>query len=177
MLTAPRVTAAEYLLQPETTHPTALINGEVITMPAPTPEHQDVVLDLGAYLKSIVKAKGGRVFVAPLDVYLDEYNVPQPDVMVLLPGSACEVGEKRLIGAPDMIVEVLSPGTARHDRKIKFRLYERFGVKEYWLVDLTEKLIDVWGWDDGRYVLVDIYSAGETIQSPLLGAVAMDGVF
>jgi Uma2 family endonuclease len=173
MIVIPRITAAEYLVQPETTHPTALINGEIITMPSPTPEHQDVVFDLASLLKPIVKAKGGRVFLAPLDVHLDEYNVPQPDIIIILPGSACEVGEKWLKGAPDMIVEVLSPGTARHDRKIKFRLYERFGVKEYWLVDLAEKLIDVWRWDDGRYVLVDIYGMDETIQSPLLGEVAM----
>ncbi|MBC7870174.1 MAG: Uma2 family endonuclease, partial [Chitinophagaceae bacterium] len=132
-----KITADEYFQLPETNTPMELIDGEIIQMPSPVPNHQAVVGDLCVLLKQNVKSLGGRVFVSPLDVYLDDINVPQPDVMWLAPNSRCQVGEKRLSGAPDLIAEVLSPGSVSHDRRKKFRLYQQFGVREYWIVDFV----------------------------------------
>ena len=83
--------------------------------------------------------------------------------------SQCVILDKHLRGAPDLIVEVLSPGTIRRDRKVKFRLYQQYGVREYWLVDLAEKLVEVWQWVDSKFQIVDVYGSDEIIESPLLG--------
>jgi Uma2 family endonuclease len=172
-----RVNAEEYFRLPETTQPTHLIDGEIIEMTSPTPEHQSALLDLAMALRPLVKGKNGTLFVAPLDVRFDDVNVVQPDLIILMPDSQCVIGDKRLIGAPDLIVEVLSPSTTKFDRKQKFHLYERFGVREYWLVNPREQLIEVWLHDGTRFVLQDIYAKDETVKSGLLGEVGLSGVF
>src|SRR5215211_1267441 len=101
-----RVTAEEFFTLPETNTPTELIDGEIIVSPSPIKPHQDAVLRLGSIFLAIADREGGHAFIAPFEVYFDEYNVPQPDVMYVVPNSKCEVTLKRLIGAPDLIVEV-----------------------------------------------------------------------
>jgi Uma2 family endonuclease len=173
-----RMTAAEFLALPETNRPTELIDGELYRMASPTPTHQDAVFNAATLIKQLTKAKGGRTFIAPLDVYFDELNVPQPDVMWVAPDSPnCVILEKHLRGAPDLIVEVLSPGSVKNDRKIKFRLYEKHGVREYWMVDLSEQLIEVWQLQSGKFMLLDVYGVGEKFVSPLLGEVEVKAIF
>jgi Uma2 family endonuclease len=172
-----RINAEAFFELPETTQSIHLIDGEIIDMGTPTPAHQDIVLSLGILLRPRAKALGGRVFVAPLEVYLDEYNVPQPDIAVILPNSRCEVTPKRLVGAPDVVVEVLSPGSVRMDRKIKFELYERHGVREYWLVDPAEALIEVSVMHDARLQRHGVYGNDETFTSPLLGEIDGSAIF
>ncbi|MCC6616598.1 MAG: Uma2 family endonuclease [Anaerolineae bacterium] len=172
-----RLSAAEFLSLPETNRPLQLIDGAIIDMGSPTPDHQTVVFQTASTLNAAVKSFGGRVFVAPLDVHLDEDNVPQPDVMVILQGGRCAVGEKYLTGAPDLIVEVMSPGSVKLDRREKFRLYERHGVREYWIADPQERLIDVWTLQNDRFVLLNVYETGETFQSPLLGDIHVSDLF
>lgn len=171
-----RMTAAQYFELPETNQPMMLLNGEVIEMPSPTFEHQTTVLRLGAWLLQRCSEIGGSAVIAPMDVYFDEANIPQPDVMWVAPNSQCVIEQKRLVGAPDLIIEVLSPSTALYDKRDKFRLYEKHGVREYWLVDPALKLIEVWQLVDGKFMLLDVYGAGETFTSPLLGAVAVGAV-
>lgn len=170
-----RLTAAAFLALPETNLPTELLDGELIQMPSPDVRHQRGIGHLFVLLRGLVP--DGEVFVAPLDVVLDEDNVVQPDVMWVAGESRCQITDQRLIGAPDLIVEILSPGTARHDRRIKFRLYERHGVREYWIVDLLLPLFEVWQWVEGRFVLVDVCGPEDTLQSPLLGSLAAAHVF
>ena len=171
------MTAAEFFELPESNLPCELIDGEVIQMPSPVPEHQDVVLSSAVVIKQKAKTLGGRVFIAPLDVHLDEANVLQPDVMWIAPESQCEVGEKRLSGPPDFIIEVLSPGSAWQDKRVKFRLYERFGVREYWIINPTERLIEVWQHVNHAFVLVNVYAQNEIFESPLLGTVEAQAIF
>lgn len=177
--TKTRMTAAEFAQLPQTNTPTELIDGEVIVSPSPEPVHQDTVLNTAGVLKQAAKqhGAGGKVFVAPLDVYLDEQNTPQPDVMWLAPNSQCVIGEKKLIGAPDLIVEVLSPGSNRMDKREKFRLYERHGVREYWIINPREQLVEVWQSDAGKFVLLDVYSSGESFVSSLLGTIDVTAIF
>ena len=173
-----RMTAAEFLQLPETNLPVQLLDGEVIEMGAPELPHQDIVGDTFVLFKLKAKELDGKAYVAPVDVYLDELNIPQPDVIWLAPDTKCQmVGTQRLSGAPDLIAEVLSPSTAHIDRKRKFRLYEKYRVREYWLVDPRDQLVEVWQHQDERFVLLDVYGVGETFMSSLLGEVKVDILF
>src|SRR5438445_9899908 len=129
------LTVEDYRLLPETGPRYQLIEGDLHMAPAPNRYHQDIsynlVMIIGKYLE---KHRIGKVYAAPFDVYLDENNVHQPDVLfvskknnILTPGGA--------EGAPDFIVEILSPKTAFLDKKSKRRVYARSGVKELWIVD------------------------------------------
>ncbi|MDX2139219.1 MAG: Uma2 family endonuclease [Chloroflexota bacterium] len=169
-----RVSAAEFLARSETNRLMQLIEGEIIDMGSPSPDHQVTVYRTARTVEELVAALDGNFFIAPLDVELDDGTVVQPDVMAVLPNSKCIIAENRLIGAPDLVIEVLSPGTAQIDRGRKFHLYERHGVREYWMIDLANALVDVWMLKDGRFVLLDVYGRGETFHSPLLGAVVVD---
>lgn len=142
--TKTRMTAAKFFELPESNSPIELLNGELVVSPTPIPHHQDAVGNTFVLLKQIAKTVGGKAYVAPLEIYFDDDNVPQPDVMWIAPTNLQVIGEKRLEGAPDLIVEVLSPGTAKNDKETKFRLYEKYGVCEYWIVDPVHQLVDVW---------------------------------
>ena len=173
-----RMTAAEFFQLPETNLPLQLLNGEVIEMTAPELDHQDVVGNLFVLFRRAAAALGGKAYVAPVDVEFDAENVVQPDVFLLLPDSRCQpVGTQRLSGAPDLIAEVLSPSTARLDRKVKFRLYERYGVREYWIVEPRDQMVTVWQHREDGFVLLDVYSLDETFLSAILGEVSCAEVF
>lgn len=169
-----RMTAAEFFELPESNSPTELIQGELVVSPTPIPAHQDAVGNAYALLKQIAKAIGGKAFVAPLEVYFDDDNVPQPDVMWIAPARLHVIGEKRLEGPPDLIVEVLSPGTAKNDKETKFRLYEKYRVREYWIVDPVHRLVDVWLLVEGHFVWRGAYGVGDTFKSPALADHVVD---
>ncbi len=172
-----KMTATEFLELPETVLPTELINGEVFRMPAPQLNHQDVVLQIALFLKQ--RLTTGKIYVAPVDVYLDEINVVQPDVLWIAPDNTRCISfqGKYLRGAPDLVIEVFSPGTARRDKREKFRLYQKYGVREYWMVDPLEQFIEVWQLVKEKFVLVDVYGPGEVFNSPLIGEVDVKAIF
>lgn len=124
-----------------------LIDGVAYAMPGPLRIHQEVVTALTAQISSYLKGKPCKVYVAPLDVRLPRQNEPdddvdttvQPDVIVVC--DRRKLDDKGCRGAPDWIVEVLSPTTALYDMETKRKLYERYGVKEYWLVRPTERWV------------------------------------
>lgn len=172
-LTKTRMTAAEFAQLDETSLPMELIHGEVFVSPAPKDPHQDCVLLLGSwFLREVVPHfPGSAVKIAPLDVYFDDENVLQPDVFWIHGAeSKCKLGDDGYWhGAPDLVVEVLSEGTRKHDKKTKFELYERHGVREYWIVDPVDLLVEVFTLAGGRYQLFGVYDISETFTSPLLG--------
>lgn len=171
-----RMTSAEFLALPETMLPMELIDGEVIMSPAPELNHQNIVGKVYLLLNSL--SKGGTVYVAPVDVYLDEANTVQPDVLWAAPESRCSaVAGKYLRGGPDLVVELFSPGTARRDKREKFRLYEKHGVREYWMVDTVEKFIEVWVREGDKFPRLDVYGPEEQFASPLLSAVDTKAIF
>ncbi|HYO89757.1 MAG TPA: Uma2 family endonuclease [Candidatus Limnocylindrales bacterium] len=179
-MTAPErqrlTTTVFYTLYPETNTPVELIEGEVIVSPSAVPRHQDVMGNIYAFLRGLAHS-GARVFVAPLDVQLDEENSVQPDVFWIAPGRSATILDKRIEGMPDLMVEVVSPGSVRMDRVIKFRLYERFGAREYWIVD-PEGVIEVFALRGEKFELLGVYEMGETFQSPALGQpVPLAGLF
>ncbi len=109
----------------------------------------------------------GQIFYAPLDVILSEYDVVAPDLLLVL-------NERRAVlqdwvrGAPDLAVEILSPGTAARDRGVKLKAYARFGIREYWIVDPEQKAIEVYRLAGPGYELAKTFAAAETLTSPLL---------
>ena len=134
-----RLTAAEYRALPETQHHTELINGELIIYgaddmgPAPKDHHQETIVGLIFALSWYIPHR--EIRIAPADVYLDESNVVQPDIFWTRPSNEqCVVKDGYWHGAQDFIIEVLSPSTEQRGRGVKFDLYEKYGVGEYWLV-------------------------------------------
>lgn len=173
--TQTRISAAEFAQLPETNIPTELIDGEVIVSPTPRNTHQKLVYGLAKLIEKLAAGKGA-INISPLDVYLDEYNVVQPDVFwVSGAESPCQLGEDDYWhGAPDLVVEVLSPGTARFDRREKFQLYEKHGVREYWLVDPDGKYVEMWQLEGEEFRYQGLVAPDETFESAVLGGQNVD---
>lgn len=118
-----------------------LINGELYLMSSPTTLHQKIVGEIYVQLHNYLKGKKCQAFVSPLDVCLSgirnpkkEYNVVQPDILVVCDENKI-TKNMGIQGAPDLIIEVLSPTSKKHDTFVKYNLYQYYGVKEYWIVD------------------------------------------
>lgn len=146
-----------------------LIDGEAITLMPPIPKHQAIVGEILFLLITIARKLGGKAFTSPIEVYLDEYNIFEPDVLYLTPDSQCVIEEKRLRGAPELVVEVLSPSTAKYDRQEKYIAYEKHGVHEYWIVDPAHDTLEIWVNKDGTFERRGVYSKEDSFQSIVLG--------
>ena len=142
-----------------------LILGRFYSSPSPSPLHQTVVALLWQHFKRLAKRSGGFAFLAPLDVYLADHSVVQPDVIYASASRRSIVGE-RIEGAPNLLVEVLSRGTARRDRGEKLSLYAEAGVREYWIVDPLERQIEFLVNEGGRFVVS--VPPGDEYRSPAL---------
>ena len=162
-----QMTAAEYFARPETNAPEELIQGELVVSSPPTPEHQRAVAKAFTLIDRL--KPNGEVFFAPIALYLDEQNVPEPDVVWVAENSRCTIAEKRLEGPPELVLEVHSPGTVRRDRREKYQLYEQYGVREYWLLDPAERYIEVYQHDGSRFIRHGVYGPQDTFVSPTLG--------
>jgi Uma2 family endonuclease len=152
--TEPRTTGLTYqdlVAFPEDNLRRELIGGELIVTAAPATRHQRVVLELGSRLLTWAKEHGGEAYVAPVDVYFTDRDVVEPDVLVVRAEHLRRVEERLIRGAPDVVVEVSSPSTRRLELVRKRELYERFGVPEYWYVDLDADRIELYRLDRGRY--------------------------
>jgi Uncharacterized protein conserved in cyanobacteria len=122
-----------------------LIEGALIMSPAPSYSHQRTVGKVFLKLSRLLEEKGqGEVLISSIDVYLDEKNVFQPDIVVLLKEGKAKVEEKGIFGPPDVVVEILSPSTAYYDLIVKKGVYERAGVKEYWILDPNRKTFEIY---------------------------------
>ncbi|MFQ3646524.1 MAG: Uma2 family endonuclease [Anaerolinea sp.] len=167
------MTLAEYLALPETNLRMEFWNGEVYQeaneMPAPRPAHQRLIRQLYDALRSL--AVEGEWWLAPTDVMIDAQHVVQPDLFWIAPDSACVLVEDRYWqGAPDLVIEVISEATARRDRQTKYELYQRAGVREYWIVDPRDGSVEVFQRTGEGFRRVGIFYADDTLTSPLLNA-------
>lgn len=137
------LTYADYAALPDDGTRYQLLDGELVMTPSPNAWHQDVLGELLESLRRHVREHAlGAVYLAPLDVVLDDHNVLQPDIFFLSKERAGVRQGGRILGAPDLCVEILSPGTQHLDRTRKFELYARFGVAHYWIVDLRGRTIE-----------------------------------
>ncbi|MFN3532397.1 MAG: Uma2 family endonuclease [Candidatus Brocadia sp.] len=163
-----KYTYEDYLKTPEDKR-YELINGELLLTPSPIPNHQRVSGKLEFMVrKFITENNQGEVFYAPCDVYLDNENVIQPDILFISKERLNIVGEKNIQGAPDLVIEIISEYSVYRDMAQKKRLYARFGVKEYWIVIPEEKEIEVHILKDSTYQLHATYSKTDTLESPSL---------
>jgi len=145
-----------------------LIDGELIVTAVPATRHQRVVLELGASLLAHTKQHGGEVFVAPTDVFFSDTNVVEPDVLYVSPENMARVEEKLVRSAPVVVVEVSSPSTRRLELVRKRELYERFGVPEYWYVDLDADRVEVYRLEAASFGRPTILTRAERLRSPLI---------
>lgn len=134
--------------------PYQLIDGDLVKTPAPNPIHQNIVGALFIALKRAAdNAKSGQVFIAPIDVQLTPHDVFQPDLIFIAKDRSAIIGEAKIEGPPDLAIEVLSPGTAYYDMRVKKAAYAKAGVREYWIVDPMASSIEVYVLESGAYRL------------------------
>jgi Uma2 family endonuclease len=145
-----------------------LIDGELIVTAAPATRHQRVVLELGSRFLAYAKQHGGQAYVAPTDVFFSDTNVVEPDVLFVTADHETRVEERFIRSSPDIVVEVSSPSTRRLELKRKKDLYARFGVPEYWYVDLDAERIEVYRLTEGRYPVPELLETDAASTSPLL---------
>jgi Uma2 family endonuclease len=153
-----------------------LIDGILMKKQAPTPQHQFAVIKIAHALESIAQLKDtGFAFTSPIDVYFDKFNNTQPDVLFITKERDFIIDPLQgIVGAPDLIVEVLSPSTAKVDKVNKKNLYLNFGVKEYWIVDPFYKSISLYILDNDQYDLKqELYEEGK-IESSILPDLDLD---
>lgn len=133
-----------------------LINNQLYISPSPKSKHQIILNEINFHLLTYFKTlKTGMVYVSPFDVYLDQENVVQPDIVVILSLNRHILKEESYIhGVPDLLVEVLSEKNKDYDRITKKNLYQHFGVKEYWIVDSENKLATGYELRNGKYTLI-----------------------
>ncbi|MBC7870172.1 MAG: Uma2 family endonuclease, partial [Chitinophagaceae bacterium] len=167
-----RMTADEFLMLEDRDLLTQLIDGEIVMAPPPIPDHQRIVFKFAKLIDSLIS--NGEVFVAPIELLLDDGSVPQPDVVWVAVGGRCVIEEKRLHGAPELIIEVLSPGTARYDKIEKYKLYERHGISEYWIASPVEQYVEVFSLENGKFKFMGVFGAEQSFESPVLGGQAVD---
>lgn len=150
-----------------------IIDGVLYMPPAPNEGHQGSVMRFAHYLLTCVEFAGlGKAYVAPFDVELEPGTVVQPDALVVLKANLHKVTASRVIGAPDLVVEVASPGTRKYDWHEKYASYARAGVPEYWIVNPHLRTIEVLVLEGESYQSLGIFRGEQTIRSLIVPAIA-----
>ncbi len=158
-----------------------VIDGQIYNMsPSPTPKHQDILGGLYAEFRSYLRGKECRVFISPIDVCLsdekeDLHKVKEwviPDMVVVCDKN--KIDEKRIVGTPDLLVEVLSPSTAKKDKLVKYNRYQRAGVKEYWIVDPVNEVIEVYLLEETAFKRNGVYVKGDTLPVSIFDDFSME---
>ncbi|HEV8232328.1 MAG TPA: Uma2 family endonuclease [Thermoanaerobaculia bacterium] len=146
-----------------------VIEGELYLTPAPTPFHQIVKGRIERLLEDHVEERAlGLVLDAPCDVVLSRFDVLQPDIFFISSERLAMIGEKYISDAPDLVVEVLSPGTRKRDRLLKSKRYARFGVREMWIADPDKKTIEVHVNTGKSFRREALYAGDDVLRSPML---------
>ena len=177
--TQARLTYRDYFDLPESDDRYELIDGELCMTPPPVPEHQGFLGELYVIVRAFVRENRlGRVYFAPIGVVLSEGNVFQPD-LIFVSNERLDIIGRNIMGAPDLVVEVLSPSTERFDRTVKRERYARFGVREYWVADIIGRTVEVNVSSGDKFDVVGVYGEGDIFESPLLTGLKVDisGVF
>lgn len=147
-----------------------VIQGDLYMSPAPTPKHQRIIAALYGYLwQHLRKHPLGEAFFAPIDLVLpDLANPVQPDLLFIEKEGLDCVKEKFIEGVPDLIVEVLSPGNVAQDRRIKFQLYAAAGVREYWVIDPEQCMVEINVLRGEAYASAGRFTGAQALRSEVL---------
>ena len=153
-----------------------LIDGIAYMMsPSPNRFHQEIIGNLYLQFAQFLVGKPCKVFLSPFDVRLnaaeEDDTVVQPDLLVICDKS--KLTDEGSVGAPDLVIEVLSPSTARNDKSIKFKKYQRYGVREYWIVDPASNTVHAYTLTDGKYV-VNVYDDNDVAPVHILDGCFID---
>ena len=157
-----------------------LLNGKLMMVPAPNMKHQKVLGRLYIELDRFNEEHGlGELYLPPFDVVLSDTDVVQPDLLWISRSREDRLTDAHVRGAPDLVIEILSPSSAKKDRGDKHDLYGKHGVLEYWIVDPVAETIAVHRQRDGRLELAETFGRGDTLQSALLSGLELklDAVF
>lgn len=176
-----KFTYADYQNWPEGEY-FEIIDGVVYDMsPAPGVKHQSISFELSGVLYNFLKNKPCRAFTAPFEVKLVESSesadkdittVVQPDITIICDEN--KIDAKGCVGAPDIAIEILSPSTAYKDETEKLRLYEKHGVREYWIVNPEAKYIMIYRIENGKYGKPEYLTENETLESRVLTGLKID---
>jgi Uma2 family endonuclease len=170
-----KTTYTDLLGWPEDGRRYELYDGEVSVVPAPFPRHQIAMIELHRRLYDYAAATGGIVLASPIDIVFTEETVLQPDIVVFTAARRHHVELDRVIRVPpDVAIEVISPGTAANDRGRKLKMFERFGVPEYWILDPHAERLDVLALRDAGYAPAASARRGESIASSVLPGFSCD---
>jgi Uma2 family endonuclease len=140
--------------------------------------HQKTIANLHWAMNAACRQRGEILF-APLDVHFDDDNIAQPDVIFIADKNRSIIRDGYVFGAPDLLVEILSESTGRKDKTVKKDMYERFGVKEYWLADPNYRTVDQFVLENGKYVLHDTLTEEDVLVSPHFAcmSIKLDSIF
>jgi Uma2 family endonuclease len=170
-----KLTYEDYLQFPDDGLRHEIIEGEHYVSPPPFVRHQRILLRLSHLIQGHLDTNPiGEMLFAPVAVLLSEFNVFEPDLLYISAARLHQLTEKNLQGAPDLVVEILSPSTRSRDRRLKRDVYERTGVEEYWIVDPDHDVVDVYRRHDpasavGRTFYEPIrYERTQILNTPLL---------
>ena len=152
-----------------------VIDGELIMVAAPRRVHQASSRNISTPLDIYVKSNRlGEMYYAPTDVILSDINVVQPDILFVSRERSHILADEGIRGAPDLIIEILSPSTAQLDKVRKRELYARFGVVEYWQVDADDLSVIVLTLAGDDYETEGVFGLGDTVVSPLLAGFTLE---
>ena len=171
----PRVSFAELCQWPDDGRRYELYDGEVIVVPAPIPRHQLVAMRIGSLLLEYAEASGSLALISPIDIAFTEHDVLQPDVVLFRRERRAQIDMMKVIRiAPDLAVEVVSPGTEGRDRGRKMQMFACFGVVEYWIVDPVRNTLEIYGLNERRYVQMAVCGDADRVVSPTLARLSFD---
>ena len=146
-----------------------LIGGEFFMSPAPNMWHQRISREIEFRIICLLRETGlGEVFNAPCDVVLSNEDVVQPDIIFISKENQQIITQDNIKGSPDLLIEIISKSSAQRDRIIKKRLYEKYGVHEYWLVNMDKKEIEVLTLANGTYEIYGVFQSQDTLSSIVL---------
>jgi len=164
-----KYTYQDLLTTPDDHNRYEIFEGDLIVTPSPTPSHQKASFNLTLLLGEHSKKNNlGEVYYAPLDVVFDEETVIEPDILFISTGRLSIVDKQKVNGAPDLIIEILSPSTEERDRGFKFKRCAQEGVKEFWLVDPEKQVIEIYTLTAKGYELHGKYSGAQSVKSEIL---------
>jgi Uma2 family endonuclease len=168
MAISTKFTRADLLVMPQDGRRREILDGELVVTPSPKFSHQAISRRIcAAFLEYLEDHPIGEIVYAPLDVILSEFDVLEPDLLFVL-NEHRSILKDWVRGAPDLVIDIVSPASATTDRGPKLKAYARFGVPEYWIVDPEQKTIEVYRAGEQGYDLAQAFQEQEELTAPLL---------
>lgn len=168
MIISTKFTHTDLLSFPEDGKRREIIDGDMFVTPAPRLNHQRILRRLALAFENYLEQNPiGELCYSPMDVIFSDFDVLEPDLLLVL-NERKEIMQDWVRGAPDLVIEILSPTTAARDRGVKLRTYARFGVREYWIVDPDESAIETYCLTAEGYELIHTFREDDTLTSALL---------